>query len=172
MKRREFIKYFALLLGSSAFASDLKFYSLHVSIIEEPYQSISQVLEQLFPPNIAMPSVHSYNVIGFFKALMRDPRVKSETKMILQDGVKWLNQTSQNNYMKNFIELTHSQKQELLKKISLKQWGDIWLWNLMNFTFEAMFSDPVYGANINQIGWKWLKYESGLPRPPKVNPYV
>ncbi len=172
MKRRVFIKYFALLLGSSAFANDLKFYSYHVSIIQEPYQSISQVLEQLFPPNIAMPSVHSFNVIGFLKALMKDPCVKDETKQILQDGVKWLNQASQNSYIKNYTELTHLQKGKLLKQISQKQWGDTWLWYLMNYTFEAMFSDPVYGANINKIGWKWVEYESGFPRPPKVNSYV
>ncbi|MDD2356960.1 MAG: gluconate 2-dehydrogenase subunit 3 family protein [Thiovulaceae bacterium] len=172
MKRREFIKYSVLLLGSSAFASDLKFYSYHINIIQEPFQSISHVLEQLFPPNIAMPSVHSFNVVGFLKALMQDPRVKNETKQILQDGVKWLNQTSQNSYMKNYKELTLSQKEKLLQQISQKQWGDTWLWYLMNYSFEAMFSDPVYGANSNKIGWKWVEYESGLPRPPKVNAYV
>jgi len=172
MKRREFIKYSALLLGSSAFARDFHYYALHVRIIQEPYQTIASVLEQLFPPNIAMPSVHSFNLIGFFQALMKDPRVKDETKQILQDGVKWLNQTSKNSYMKNYKELTLSQKETLLKQISLKQWGDTWLWHLMNFAFEAMFSDPVYGANINKIGWKWVENESGLPRPPKVNAYV
>ena len=88
MKRREFIKYSALLLGSSAFARDLHYYALHVRIIQEPYQTIASVLEQLFPPNIAMPSVHSFNLIGFFQALMKDPRVKDETKQILQDGFK------------------------------------------------------------------------------------
>jgi len=103
---------------------------------------------------------------------MKDPRVKDETKQILQDGVKWLNQTSKNSYMKNYKELTLSQKETLLKQISLKQWGDTWLWHLINFTFEAMFSDPVYGANINKIGWKWVEHESGLPRPLKVNAYV
>jgi len=74
MKRREFIKYSALLLGSSAFARDLHYYALHakcpvgVRIIQEPYQTIASVLEQLFPPNIAMPTVHSFNVIGFFSS--------------------------------------------------------------------------------------------------------
>ena len=176
MKRREFIRYSALLLGSTAFASDIKFYALKypvgIKILQEPYQTIFSVLSDLFPPNIAMPSPHSINIIGFFKAVMQDTRVKSEIKKILNDGVTWLNQTAQNSYTKNYYELSYITRESLLTTISHKEWGDTWLWHLMNFTFEAMFSDPVYGANINQIGWKWVKYESGFPRPPMVNRYV
>ncbi len=173
MKRREFITYSALLVGVSAFGITKNSYAtLHVSILKEPYQSISAVIADLFPPNITMPSPHAFNVIGFFEAILRDKRVSEKTKKTVQSGVVWLNQTTQNSYSKNYIELSHTQREKILKQISGKQWGDTWLWTLMNFTFEAMFSDPIYGANTNQIGWKWLHYESGLPRPPRINRYV
>jgi hypothetical protein len=178
MKRREFIKYSALLIGVSSFAYQPSSYALypkgtlHVRILQEPYQTISLVLSDLFPPHIAMPSPHSYNVIGFLEAVLQDKRVTQKSKATLKDGVTWLNQSAQNSYAKKYIELPYIQREKLLKQISQKEWGDSWLWTLMNFSFEAMFSDPVYGANTNQIGWKWLGYESGFPRPPRVNRYV
>lgn len=172
MKRREFIQYSALLVGVSAFGVTHGSYAYHVKIMAEPYQTISVVIADLFPPNIAMPSPHSFNAIGFIKAVMQDKRVTQERKKTLIDGVKWLNQTTQNSYAKNYRELSLAQREKVIKQIAQKSWGDTWLWYLMNYTFEAMFSDPVYGANTKMIGWRWLGYESGFPRPPRVNSYV
>ena len=177
MKRREFIKYSVILLGATAFATESGFYALHVKssgikILQEPYQTISIVLDNLFLPHILMPSPHAFNTIGFLQAVMKDKRVSDEIKKTINDGVKWLNQSAKNSYYKSYQELSFSQREKILREISNKQWGDTWLWHLMNFTFEAMFSDPVYGANINQVGWKWLEYESGFPPPLKVNIYV
>jgi len=58
------------------------------------------------------------------------------------------------------------------KEFTSKEWGNDWLWYIINHAFEAMLSDPVYGANTNEIGWKWLNFIPGEPRPPRVNPYV
>ena len=172
MKRRKFIAYSVVLFSSTLFAKEINSYALHVTILKEPYQTISQVIDDLFTPSVGMPSPHSLNVIGFLKAVMRDKRVTNERKEFILNGVEWLNQTAQNHYIKNYIVLSSDQRQELLKKISQKQWGDNWLWYLMNYTFEAMFSDPVYGANSGKIGWQWLEYKPGFPQPPKVNRYV
>lgn len=172
MKRRKFIQYSIILFGSTIYAKDRSLYALHVSILKEPYQTIAQVIDDLFTPSAGMPTPHSFNVIGFLKAVMQDDRVARERKKDILDGAIWINQSAQNYYIVNYIELLPDQREELLKKISQKQWGDSWLWYLMNYTFEAMFSDPVYGANIDKIGWKWLEYEPGFPRPLKVNKYV
>ena len=172
MKRREFIKISAILLGSSAFAQTSKSYALHVNIIKEPFLTLMRVQEDLFPPNISMPSIHQINVLGFIKAVLQDSKIKVSTKQQLLDGVKWLNQTAQNSYMKNYIELPYQTRENILHEISQREWGDNWLWYVMNFTFEAMFSDPVYGGNMNENGWKWVEHLPGLPRPIRVNIYV
>ena len=35
----------------------------------------------------------------------------------------------------------------------------------MTITMEGMFSDPVYGSNIKEDGWKALGAYGGFPRP-------
>jgi gluconate 2-dehydrogenase gamma chain len=172
MKRREFIKLSAILLSTTAFGENSKQYALHVTLVKEPFMTLMRVQEDLFPPSIAMPSLHKINVLGFIKGVLQDPRVASSTKQKLLDGVKWLNQTTQNSYEKNYIELPYKTREKILQEISKKEWGDVWLWHIMNFTFEAMFSDPVYGGNLNERGWKWVDHVAGLPRPLKVNPNV
>ncbi|MBU0633015.1 gluconate 2-dehydrogenase subunit 3 family protein [bacterium] len=172
MRRRKFIQYSVILFGSTIFAKEIGSYALYVSILKEPYQTIAQVIDDLFTPSAGMPAPHSLNVIGFLKAVMEDKRVSNERKKNILDGARWINQSAQDHYIKNYIELLPDQREALLRKISQKQWGDSWLWYLMNYTFEAMFSDPVYGANRDKIGWKWLEYEPGFPRPMKVNIYV
>ena len=171
MKRREFITFSTLLLSANLFA-DTRRYALHVKITQEPYQSIAKVIEDLFIPSAGMPSPHTFNVIGFLQAVMQDKRVKNTTKEFLLNGVGWLNEAAQKNYSKNYIELSIIQREAVLKQVSQTSWGDGWLWYLLNYSFEAMFSDPVYGANEHKIGWQWLDYEPGIPRPKEVNPYV
>ncbi len=172
MKRRRFIQYSTILLSSTMFAKDVRSYALHVKIVKEPYQTMSQVIDHLFSPSAGMPSPHSLNIVGYLKAVMEDKRVSQYRKKSLLEGVEWINRTSQDHYIKNYIELSFDEREKLLKTISQKQWGDTWLWYLMNYTLEAMFSDPVYGANRDEIGWQWLEYKPGFPQPPKVNRYV
>ena len=172
MKRRKFLSYSIILLGSTLFARELEKYALHVRIFQEPYQTIATLIDDLFPPNLSMPSAHTFNAIGFLQAVMQDVRVPSRNKQTILDGVKLINQTTQNDYLKNYIELPLEQRETTLQAISQKEWGDNFLWYLMNYTLEAMLSDPVYGGNTDEIGWRWLAHTSGLPQPPKVNPYV
>ena len=35
----------------------------------------------------------------------------------------------------------------------------------MTITMEGMFSDPIYGSNIKESGWKALGAYGGFPRP-------
>ena len=39
---------------------------------------------------------------------------------------------------------------------------------MLLYIFEALLSDPVYGANVNEAGWNWLGYAAGLPRPDTI----
>ena len=36
----------------------------------------------------------------------------------------------------------------------------------MYYLLEALLADPVYGGNTDEVGWKWLGYTAGFPRPP------
>ncbi len=170
MRRREFIKYSVILLGSTLFAKN--YYALHVKILKEPFQTIAKVHDDLFTPSAGMPRPQLFNAIGFLKGVMQDPRVQASQKEFIKDGVKWLNMTTNKYYQKDYINLSVEKREKILKSISQKEWGNDWLWYIMNHAFEAMLSDPIYGANTKQIGWKWLDFIPGEPRPPRVNSYV
>jgi gluconate 2-dehydrogenase gamma chain len=46
-----------------------------------------------------------------------------------------------------------------------------WLSKLTTLIFEALLLDPVYGVNVNEIGWEWLEHQPGIPRPTEENKY-
>jgi gluconate 2-dehydrogenase gamma chain len=48
----------------------------------------------------------------------------------------------------------------------MTRWGRAWLSLLLYYIFEALLSDPVYGGNPGEIGWRWLEHQPGFPRPP------
>lgn len=169
MNRREFVQYSVLLVGSTLFARQISVYSLHVRVLQEPYQTIAQVHDVLFTPSAGMPRPQAFNAIGFLQGVMKDPRVHDTQKGIIKNGVTWLNMTSKEKFHKNFRALSLSQKETILQYISQKEWGNDWLWYIMNHAFEAMLSDPVYGCNTDKVGWKWLDYTPGYPRPPRIN---
>jgi len=172
MQRRKFIQYSVLLIGSTLFADKIKLYSSHVKILKEPFQTIAKVHDDLFTPSAGMPKPQDFNAIGFLEGVMRDPRVRDTQKEFIKDGVSWLNIVTNKIYRHNYIELDSNQREIILQHIASKEWGNDWLWYIINHAFEAMLSDPVYGANTNEIGWKWLNFIPGEPRPPRVNPYV
>jgi gluconate 2-dehydrogenase gamma chain len=169
MNRREFVQYSVLLIGSTLFAQKMDIYSSHLSILQEPYQTIAEVHEVLFTPSAGMPRPQNFNAIGFLQGVMKDPRVHYDQKELIKNGVTWLNMTSKEKYQKKYRDLSLDKQEKILQYISQKEWGNDWIWYIMNHAFEAMLSDPVYGANTNKIGWKWLDYTPGYPRPPRIN---
>jgi gluconate 2-dehydrogenase gamma chain len=172
MKRRSFLQFSALLTGTTLFASEIGVYALHVNVLEEPYQTIAKVHEDLFTPSVGMPRPQDFNAIGFLRAVMHDKRVSKKEKTLLKNGVKWLDMDAKQHHLKRYIRLDKKQREDVLQRISQKQWGNDWIWYVMNHAFEAMLSDPVYGSNTDEIGWKWLGFVPGIPRPPKVNDAV
>jgi len=56
-------------------------------------------------------------------------------------------------------------REELLRQIEQELSGKAFLSEILHFTLEAMLSDPAYGGNINQKGWKWLEHQPGFPGP-------
>ncbi|MBA1438496.1 MAG: gluconate 2-dehydrogenase subunit 3 family protein [Epsilonproteobacteria bacterium] len=107
------------------------------------------------------------NVNSYIFMLLRHKRVRQSDKEFLKNGVKWLNEEAVNTYQKEYAKLAQNQRQTLLKKVSQEGWGEDFLADVMRYTFEAMLSDPVYGVNKNELAWKWLDFEGGLPRPQK-----
>jgi len=169
MKRRDFLCHSILFASLPLFgAGSPPGYAKKVAILKEPYQTISWVLNDLFPPSASCPDIRELNTMGYFKAVMNDPRIEKSEKKLLINGARRLHTESQREFKKRYYSLDPLQRENILRKISKKKWGDNWLWTLMKYLFESMLCDPVYGANTDGAGWSWLEHVPGQPRPTKV----
>jgi hypothetical protein len=96
--------------------------------------------------------------------VLHHSRIAQEDKEFLKNGVKWLNESAVDMFEKNYTKLSASSRQEVLRAISKTRWGEIWIYNMMTYIFEALLGDPIYGANRDEAGWKWLAFSGGKPR--------
>ncbi len=63
-----------------------------------------------------------------------------------------------------FLSMTAKEKEKALRDYEETNYGSNWLSRMMTLTMEAIFSDPVYGSNKNESGWKALNSYGGEPR--------
>lgn len=138
---------------------------------EEQLDIVLFVQNFLFPKDNLGPSAKEINADLYLIWVLSDGRFLKEDKQYLLDGIKWVQETAEENFKLNYSKLTTIQKNELLVQVSQKSWGENWLSYMLTFIIEAMVSDPVYGFNKNGVGVKWLSHEYGVPRPDKTTKY-
>ena len=167
INRRDFFQYsgmvgVALVVGLAA-----KKYALNSSATTDTYKVFEALIEHMFADTDGYVT-SKLNVLGYFKAVLTDKRIAIQSRDYLVKGAKWLDETAFEDYDRAFINLSSSEKEVLLQKISMLHWGDNWLYKMMSYYFEAVFSDPIYGGNLEKVGWKWLDFHPGFPRPNEV----
>ena len=96
---------------------------------------------------------------------------KTEDNSYIIEGLDWANETAQEIYFKPFVELDEKEKEALIGKFTLLDWGENWSSMLITLILEALVLDPIYGGNTNEAGWTWLEHIPGYPRPTEENRY-
>ncbi|MBT0612560.1 hypothetical protein [Campylobacter hyointestinalis] len=82
------------------------------------------------------------------------------------NGCLWLDNVSQKIYEISFINLDENRQNKIINLvIKDESWAESWIYDMLVFCSEAVFGDPIYGANIDEKGWKWISHETGLPQP-------
>jgi len=159
MKRRKF-----LLLGSILGLSPY-IQASGVSDFEKTFkkleQTLSAVQEHLFPEGSKLPSARSMNVTKFLFETMMHKSFDKDIKAFVLEGAKELEKRKK----KEFTSMTHREKEMTLRAYEETNYGSSWLSRMMTLTMEGLFSDPIYGSNIKEAGWKSLSSYGGFPRP-------
>ena len=158
LSRRNFLK--AGFLSSAVFVMN----GCNLISIVTPIDTIILVQDDLFPKAKEL----NINTNNYIHLILNHSRITDADKEFIKNGVKWLNEEAVQTYSTTYIKLNKIQRQELLTQVSKTQWGDSWLYNMLSYQFEAMLGDPIYGSNNNEAGWKFLKFQGGLPRPTKA----
>jgi gluconate 2-dehydrogenase gamma chain len=131
----------------------------------DPWLTLTEVQEHLFPADETSPGAKDIFALRYLRNMIDAPDTDLEEKEFIIKGVGWLNDLSIKNHQQAFIKLNADNKEKVLRKIESSRAGSRWLSLMMTYLIEALLSDPVYGGNKNQLGWKWLEHQPGFPTP-------
>ena len=136
--------------------------------LQQPvWQTLSQVQEVLFPAADDVPGASDIGASHYLYNAIENPDADMEDKDFIFRGVGWLDDLTQQRYKKSFLQLTAIQQQETIEAIVKSRAGRNWVSTLLTYTLEALLTDPVYGGNKEESGWKWLQHQPGYPTPPE-----
>jgi len=124
---------------------------------------ISAVQEHMFPANSKLPSSKEMHTITFLYETIIHKSYDKDMRTFILKGAKKLNKRTKGK----FLTMTISDKEQALRDFEKTKYGSSWLSSIMVLTIEGMLSDPIYGSNIQQVGWKALETLGGEPRPLK-----
>ena len=130
----------------------------------EPFKVISAVQEVLFPKGLKAPSASEFGATAYLLNVSTHPSFWAEDLKFLTYGAELLIKEKS-----NFLSMTPKEQDEALRDfVNNNPKGKNWVSLLLFYTLEALFSDPIYGGNKNELGWKWVQHNTGQPQPKKM----
>ncbi len=132
----------------------------------DPWPVIAAVQQHLFPAEKDAPGAAEINAPAYLQFVVSDRTLDADEREFILQGTRWLQDITEKKYKTAFIELDYEKREQVLRHIASSSAGENWLSTLLLYIFEALLTDPVYGGNKNQAGWKWLQHTPGFPRPP------
>ena len=130
------------------------------------WQTMDRVLNHLFPSEGDAPGAKEIYATAWLYNALGMPGVEQEHLNAMHDGVVKLEKMSKEMHQQAFVKLDETQRETTLRQLEKDSGGRAWLQETLRYILEALLIDPVYGANPDAVGWKWLKHRPGFPRPP------
>ncbi len=128
---------------------------------EDKWDVLESIQNHLFPKTKHYPSASEFEAIRYLKIVSKDNSFDRDDLEFLFRGLQEIQGRGYRNGL-SFME-----KEKLLKEFSQERFGENWISMVLNYTLEALFSDPLYGGNVKEIGWQSFNHNPGLPRPKK-----
>ena len=132
---------------------------------ESAFESVKRVIEAvqavMFPHGGKLPSAKAMETIVFTQETLFHPSYDRDIRAFVIGGAKELDRREKGK----FLSYTSHQQEQAMRRFEETTYGSNWLGRIMLLTMEALFSDPIYGSNIKEAGWKALQTQGGVPRP-------
>lgn len=132
---------------------------------KDQWDAFVAVHDILLPSESDVPGAWEINATAFLQWVISDTELDSEYRETLKNGLIELNETALQNWEVPFLQMTPVDRAKLISDVESDTWGHYWLSELLFHLFEALLSDPIYGGNVDAVGWKWLGHIPGQPRP-------
>ena len=158
LKRRSFL-IFTSILGLSSYLNAGKNSKFDMEF-KKVKLTIASVQEHMFPKGGLLPYAKDIKATQFLYETINHKSYDRDIKQFIIDGA--------NEFIRRegrgFASMTESEKEKALRSYEESKRGQMWLNWIMTLTMEAMFSDPIYGSNIKEIGWSAIDSYGGYPR--------
>ena len=164
MQRRTFL----YLAASAVLPSTLFGYARPVRIYTPSLQTIALIYRDLCEGSELALIFNNINILGYLQGVLEDSWLSLEHKDFIKQGALWLDEDAKAATSKVYSHQDMLKRQQILRDFSKTPYGYRWLATLYGYFFEAMLCDPVYGGNIDAVGWHYLKHTGGMPRPSKA----
>jgi len=131
----------------------------------EPKSAIvlETVYNHLFPKTSTMPNAKEFGAVEYLiKNINSSYFPKEDANLIIQGAIDFASSFD------NFLTASQKEQSSMIDTASNNDYGYEWLSKLVYYGFEALLSDPIYGGNKNQVGWKSVQHKAGQPRPKKT----
>jgi hypothetical protein len=151
--------------------SPIPIHDIHKQLTDKDFNTLIAVQNHLFPTSKDSPGAKDVHAGQYFTWVLTDPDKDPDSIEQMRNGIRWTHETAMETYKEEFIDLNFEEKENVLQIMSNEGWGENWLSVVLTLIFEALLSDPIYGSNTNESGWKWLDHTTGIPRPTKDNTY-
>ncbi len=159
MKRRNFIKFTTI--SAILFSTNI---SIAKNIPNKTLLVLDEVLNIIFPKTSTMPSAKEFKALEYLIKNISHKTFDNEDKTLILDGTKDFIGS-----FPEFLTLNNNEKKELIFEIIKNSaYAKSWVSKITYYGIEAMFSDPIYGGNFNQIAWKSVNHAVGIPQPLKT----
>lgn len=133
---------------------------------------LKSILNIFFPDDGNGPGAEDINAYEYIMWVLRDTlNRKAEDNEYIIEGLDWANETANEIYFDDYLNLDQEQQEALVDTFTKLDWGKNWSSAMIMLIFEACVLDPIYGGNTNEVGWKWLDHQPGVPRPTEANRY-
>jgi len=130
----------------------------------EPFKVFEAVQEVLFPKGLKAPSALEFGATTYLATVSTHSSFWADDLKFLSFGARLLMEEEN-----DFLTMNAKERDKVLRDfVSNNSKGERWVSLLLFYTLEALLSDPIYGGNRDELGWKWINHNSGQPQPKKL----
>lgn len=122
---------------------------------------IHAVQQHMFPEGTTMPSAKSFNATEFLNETVSHSSFDKDIRKFIIDGSEKLQKREESR----FLHYSSRERERALRSYEETPFGSGWLDRIMLLSLEGLLSDPIYGGNSKQSGWRALATRGGEPRP-------
>ena len=122
-------------------------------------------LDVMLPSGPGSPGARDVNAIGYLDAALADRDTDPADVQLARSGALWLDEAARLGGARDFADAPSEAREKALRLVSEHERGPAWVLLVLMFGLEALLGDPVHGGNPGEVGWLWLGYKPGEPRP-------